>query len=217
MKQAGKKVVVVFYAGSATIIDEWLDQADAIVDAGYPGLEGGPALVDLLSGKFNFSGKLPFTVAHKEEDYPDFIWKGKNPEITYGYYHGYCKFEKEGIEPAFPFGFGLSYTTYAYDNLVATKDDKGVTVTVDVKNTGDMVGRESVQVYVGSNMPGKPVKLLKGFTSVVLKKDEKKTAKVFIPVDKLKLYDASTKQYVLPEKLTIYAGRNSADTLKVEL
>ena len=209
MKAEGKKVVVIYYTGSAEIIDDWADSADAIIYAGYPGMEGGNALMNLVSGKVNFSGKLPFTIAHNEKDYPTFVYEGKNPSIIYGYYHGYALFDHKGIEPAYPFGFGLSYTTFEYSNLKARKRSTGVDVTVNVTNTGSVAGRAVAEIYVGSNMKDKPLKLLKGYGSVELEPGQTKAVNVFIPEDKLKFYDSHKKTYIKPHLLTIYAGGTS--------
>lgn len=103
LKKAGKKVVVCLFSGGAVLIDEWKEYADAVIMHYYGGCEGGTALANLLSGEVNFSGKLPFTVAQREEDYPDFRYIGQKPyEIDYGYYHGYTKLDKEGKNGCLP-------------------------------------------------------------------------------------------------------------------
>ena len=120
LKAQGKKVVAVLYSGCAIIVEEWKQYADAIIMNYYSGCEGGRALANLLCGGRNFSGKLPFTVAKDEKDYPAFLSIGQKPyEITYGYYHGYTRMEKEGIEPAYPFGYGLSYTSFEVSGAAA--------------------------------------------------------------------------------------------------
>ena len=212
MKQTGKPVVVIFYSGSAVITEEWAEDADAILYAGYPGMEGGHVLADVLTGKVNPSGKLPFTVARKEEDYPDFPYSdAKDQSVDYGYYHGYALFEKEGLEPEYPFGFGLSYTTFAYADAEARREADKIRVSCKVKNTGDRYGEEAVLVFVGSGIPGKPHKLLKGFTRVALAPGEEKEAVIMIDRQDLRLYDPETGTMIIPEDLTIYVGKNVQD------
>ena len=209
MKQTGKPVVVVFYSGSAVITEEWAEDADAILYAGYPGMEGGHALADILSGKVNPSGKLPFTVAKDEKDYPYFPYsEEKDQSIDYGYYHGYALFEKEGIEPEYPFGFGISYTMFEYADAAVRMENDKIRVSCRVKNIGDRFGEEAVLVFVGSGIPGKPHKLLKGFTRVALQPGEEKEAVVLIGKEDLRLYDPTAEKMIIPEDLTIYVGKN---------
>ncbi|MFX1431348.1 MAG: glycoside hydrolase family 3 protein, partial [Promethearchaeota archaeon] len=142
-----KNCIVVLIGGSAIIMEEWKDQVPAILMAWYSGVEGGNALARILFGEVNPGGKLPFTIPRNPNDLPFF---DKNAdEIEYGYYHGYTLFDKKGLEPAFPFGFGLSYTTFNYSNLQSNVKDGKVIATVDVKNTGKVAGDEIVQLYIG--------------------------------------------------------------------
>ena len=212
LKAQGKKVVVALYSGCAVIVEEWKQYADAILMNYYSGCEGGTALANLLCGDKNFSGKLPFTVARDEGDYPAFLSIGQKPyEIEYGYYHGYTKLEKEGVAPAYPFGYGLSYTSVAISDKAADWGGDGLTVTAKVKNTGDFDGAEVVQVYVGSkgaaNGDDRPVKLLKGFQRVELKAGEEKTVTITIPNEELKFWTPSG--WVLDGAYTVYVGTDS--------
>ena len=212
LKAQGKKVVVVLYSGCAIIVEEWKQYADAILMNYYSGCEGGTALANLLCGEKNFSGKLPFTVAKDERDYPAFLSIGQKPyEITYGYYHGYTKMDKEGIEPAYPFGYGLSYTSFAVSDKTAAWGEDTLTVTAKVKNTGSFDGAEVLQVYVGSNGAAdgddRPVKLLKGFRRVELKAGEEKTVTISIPKEELKFWTPDG--WVLDEAYTVYVGTDS--------
>lgn len=210
----GKPLVVVFYAGSAVIIEEWKNCADAILYAGYPGLEGGNALANIISGKVNPSGKLPFTVAKREEDYPKFLYKGDGEEITYEYYHGYAKFERENIAPAYPFGFGLSYTAYEYGDMTATADGDEIKASVKVKNTGSVDGEEAVLAFVGSNIDGKPHKLLKGFKRIALKAGEEGVCEIAIRKDDLELYNVEKGECEIPKTITVYLGANAEEAEK---
>ena len=216
LKTVGKKVVVVLHSGCAILVDEWKDYADAIVMNYYSGCEGGTALADLLSGTVNFTGKLPFTVAQTEDDYPSFKYIGQKPyEIEYGYYHGYTKLDKEGKKAAYPFGYGLSYTSF--DIADAAVEDKGdnFVVSAKVKNTGNIDGAEVVQVYVGSkgaaNGDDRPVKLLKGFKRVELKSGEEKAVSIEVPKEELKFWTPSG--WVLDEAYTVYVGNNAANAV----
>ena len=178
----------------------------------YSGCEGGTALAELLCGEKNFSGKLPFTVAKDEKDYPPIIGIGEKPYvIEYGYYHGYTKLDKEQIEPAYPFGYGLSYTDFAVSNEKAAWGDEILTVTATVKNTGERDGAEVVQVYVGSkgaaNGDDRPVKLLKGFQRVELKAGEEKDITITIPKEELRFWTPGG--WVLDTGYTVYVGTDS--------
>ena len=187
-------------------------QGKKVVVALYSGCEGGTALANLLCGDKNFSGKLPFTVARDEGDYPAFLSIGQKPyEIEYGYYHGYTKLEKEGVAPAYPFGYGLSYTGFAISDKAADWGGDALTVTAKVKNTGDFDGAEVVQVYVGSkgaaNGDDRPVKLLKGFQRVELKAGEEKAVTITIPNAELKFWTPDG--WVLDGAYTVYVGTDS--------
>ncbi|MBO4887327.1 MAG: glycoside hydrolase family 3 C-terminal domain-containing protein [Firmicutes bacterium] len=207
-----KPLTVIFYSGSAVITAEWKDEANAILYAGYPGMEGGTALARILSGKVNPSGKLPFTVAQKEEDYPSFPYTDeKDQQVEYGYYHGYALFEKEGIEPEYPFGFGLSYTTFDYSNAAASDEGDRILVRVDVANTGDVYGEEAVLVFIGSGIEGKPHKLLKGFARASLQPGKAETVTIEIPKEDLRLYDPEKKDMIIPSDITVYVGKNIQD------
>ncbi len=212
LKQSGKPVIVVFYSGSAVITEEWAEDANAILYAGYPGMEGGHALAQILSGRVNPSGKLPFTVAKNELDYPYFPYsEEKDQSVDYGYYHGYALFEKEGIEPEYPFGFGLSYTTFAYSDAAAEDLGDSVRVCVKVENTGEVSGEEAVLVFIGSGISRKPHKLLKGFQRVALKPGEQKEVVIDIPKWDLRLYDREADAMCIPEQVTVYVGRDARD------
>lgn len=218
LKAQGKKVVVALYSGCAIIVEEWKQYADAILMNYYSGCEGGTALANLLCGDRNFSGKLPFTVAKDEKDYPEFLEIGQKPyEIEYGYYHGYTKMDKESITPAYPFGYGLSYTSFEVSDKTAAWSDDALTVSAKVKNTGARDGAEVLQVYVGSkgaaNGDDRPVKLLKGFARVELKVGEEKAVTVTIPKEELKFWTPDG--WVSDTDYIVYVGTNSTETVTV--
>jgi beta-glucosidase len=180
----GKPVVVVLIGGSVIDTSAWLDQVSAVVMAWYPGQRGGEALGQLLWGKANFGGKLPFTWSNRLDDYPPFGGKGENPNFTY--YLGYRYFEKNLKSPLFPFGYGLSYTTFEYRKLQlgCTVMGKGAVlpVVVNVANTGTVAGDEIVMVFVSfpNTAARRGPKELKGFARVSLQPGEEK--QVTIPV-----------------------------------
>ena len=212
MKEQGKKVIVVLYSGCAIIVEEWKQYADAIVMNYYSGCQGAVALAELLSGEANFSGKLPFTVAKSEEDYPPIIGIGEKPyTITYDYYHGYTKLDKEQKEAAYPFGYGLSYTSFDIGSISAEQTEDSVTVKATVTNTGNMDGAEVVQVYFGSqgasNGDHRPVKLLKGFKRVQLQSGESKEIEITVKKADLCFYDRG--HWVLDPAYNIYVGADS--------
>ncbi len=208
----GRKVVVNIMGGSAYVINDWKDSVGAILMSFYSGIEGGNALADIISGDVNPSGKLPFTVAAKESDYPSFLHiDDEGRDITYDYYHGYTLFEKYGTKPDYPFGFGLSYTDFEVTGNSAEVADGKITVTAEAKNVGKRAGDTVVQVYVGSDSPydDRPVKLLKGFRRVSLAAGESKTVTVEIDTDDIKFYDEMLKEFRLDPVYKVYAGDSS--------
>ena len=179
----GKPMVVVLEGGS--VIDmPWLSTVPAVVMAWYPGMVGGAALGQLLWGQVNFSGKLPFTWGKQLSDYPDF--KGPEASTTFDYYVGYRYFDHASITPLYPFGHGLSYTSFEYRKLQLGCSDmsKGAVlpVVVNVANTGAVAGDEIVMVFVSypNTKARRPAKELKGFARVSLNPGEEK--QITIPV-----------------------------------
>jgi beta-glucosidase len=180
---ANKKTIVVLNNGTPVAMKEWLNQVPAVIEAWFPGQEGGAAIAAILFGDVNPSGKLPDTLALNRADYPDALnYPCKNQEVTYaeGIYVGYRHFDKADIAPLFPFGHGLSYTTFEYNRIQLSKSkfhpNDTVTVSVDVKNTGKRQGEEVVQLYIHDLSPkiDKPVRELKGFSKVALQPGETK-------------------------------------------
>ena len=208
----GKKLIVNIMGGSAYVINEWKELADAIVMSFYSGLEGGNALADILSGDENPAGRLPFTIAKKESDYPAFLHiEDSTREIDYGYYHGYTLFDKKNIVPEYPFGFGLSYTSFEFKDAQMDFDDKLINITLDVENTGKRDGDEVIEIYVSSDRKNvdRPVKLLKGFKRVNIKSGETKKVTVPVEIDDLKFYNPESGNMELDESYTIYVGNDS--------
>jgi len=195
------RTIVVLIGGAAITVEEWQEKAGAILMAFYPGEQGGAALARLLLGHVNPSGKLPFTVPKDPAQLPPF--DNKSASVEYGYYHGYALADKKGWEPRYPFGHGLSYTTYSYANLALdaseAKEDATVTASVDVTNTGSRPGDEIAQLYVG--FPGskvdRPVKLLRGFERVSLAPGETRRVSLPVKVKDLAYYDAAGKTWIV--------------------
>ena len=196
--ETNSNAVGVYVGGSAIDMSPWEDDVPAIVFAWYNGMEGGNALARILYGDVNPSGKLPFSIAKDSGDYPFF-----NPytmKIEYGYYHGYTLFDKKGIDVAYPFGHGLSYTTFEYDSLKIDAVDlekQTLKVRANVSNKGSMEGEEVVQLYVGfaNSEIDRPVKLLKGFDKIAIQPRGTKTVEFEIELDELAWYDPGSKTW----------------------
>ena len=181
--------VVSIVGSSAILIDEWEKDVPAIIFSFYSGMEGGTVLADILFGDTCPSGKLPYTVAYHEDDYPYF--DPDCTEIEYGYYHGYCKMDKEGIDVLYPYGYGLSYTTFSISSPLVTVFDDVAKVTVTVKNTGSVKGAEVVQLYVGceGSAVDRPVKVLRDFARVELEAGEEKQVELTVSKKAMAYYD----------------------------
>ena len=202
------KVIVNIIGGSAYVIEEWKDLPAAILHSFYGGMEGGNALAELLCGKENPSGHLPFTIARDEGDYPDFLFPGdKTRDITYGYYHGYTLLDKLGKKAAYPFGFGLSYTTFEYSDASIDEGDEDYIVNLSARNCGDRDGKTVVQIYVGAE-GDHPVKTLKAFKKVFVPAGQ--TINISIPVLKkdLRFYDPDTRSWYMENSYRFYVGQD---------
>ncbi len=214
----GKKLIVNVMGGSAYVINEWIEDADAVLFSFYSGLEGGNALADIISGKVTPGGKLPFTIAKCEGDYPSFLHIGsENKKIEYGYYHGYTLLDKKGIEPEFPFGFGLSYTEFKITDGKVLQNDNVVTVTADVENIGTVDGDEVVQIYVAgsSKEADRPVKLLKGYKRISVKAGEKVSAEISVNIDDIRFYNPDKEDWELDACYTVFVGNNSKNVSEI--
>ena len=211
---ANPNTVVALTAGCPVEMP-WADKAGAIIYTWYAGMEGGHVLADIILGKVNPSGKMPFTLPKRYEDHP---------AVRYGEYQagqceykedllvGYRGFDRDGIEPLFPFGHGLSYTTFEYERLEVNVTDEGVEVSVTVRNTGDRAGREAVQVYVGplDAIEGRPLRELKAFDKITLEPGQSRTSVMLIPRSELLIYNEPDDTWVMPcENFKAYAGTSS--------
>ena len=218
LAEVNDNIVVVIVSGNAVEMP-WVDKVEGIVESWFLGTQAGHAIADVLLGKVNPSGKLPFTFPVKLEDngaHATNAYSKDNLQVEYkeGIFVGYRWADKHDIKPLFAFGHGLSYTTFEYGQAKCRKAGKGFKVTVDVTNTGSREGKETVQLYIGDNESSleRPVKELKGFKKVELAPGE--TAKVTFEIDEdmLKFYDPVQKCWVLEEgDFTAYVGAASDD------
>ncbi|MGD8397453.1 MAG: glycoside hydrolase family 3 C-terminal domain-containing protein [Anaerolineae bacterium] len=211
---ANPRTVVILVGGSAIVAEAWRAQVPAILMAWYAGMEGGHALADLLLGHANPSGKLPCVFPRSADHLPFF--DAAADEIEYGYFHGYRLLDMDGHEPAFPFGFGLSYTNYAYSNLhlsgEAITPGSTLVASVDVTNTGSRGGQEVAQLYVSyrGSAVERPVRELKGFARVSLAPGETASVSFPLPARSLAYYDeARAKWIVEPITYVVSVGGSS--------
>lgn len=222
------RLVVVNVSGNAVAMP-WIDKTNAVLQDWYIGSEAGNSLADVLTGKVNPSGKLPFTYPVALEDgpvktveqYPGTWTAGEPaPQQTYteGIYVGYRWFEHKDIKPLFPFGYGLSYTTFEYGDVKLSsksmKQNGTLKVSVPVKNTGKVAGAEVVQLYVADPecSVDRPVKELKGFAKLFLEPGETKTAEFELKAEDLSYFNAEKHQWVAePGVFKVLVAASSAD------
>ena len=218
VSQVQDNTVVVLMNGSAVTMP-WLGQVKAVVEAWLTGQAGGGAIADVLTGKVNPSGKLSETFPVRLEDTPTFLeFPGLNQKAYYGegVFIGYRYYDKRHIAPLFPFGFGLSYTTFAYSglalNTAALEETGKLAVFARVKNTGAVAGKEVVQLYVREVAPGvsRPDKELKGFAKVALEPGEEKTVSFELTQRDFAYYDVARRAWtVKPGQFEILVGSSS--------
>lgn len=231
--KANPNTVVVLTSGNAVGMP-WIDGVPSIIQNWYGGSVGAEALADILSGKVNPSGKLPFTMAKRLEDYPahrggERTYPGVDGTVNYdeGIFVGYRYADTYDVKPLFAFGHGLSYTEFEYSGLKTDKKSYGpddvIRISVDVANKGNRDGAEIVQFYVSQVNPSlpRPTKELKAFCKPVIRKGEKTTCEVEIPVASLAYYDDKAKAWKLDDDtFTIHAAAASDDirqTAKIKL
>ena len=207
LHKTGKPVVFVLCTGSAIALEENEDDYDALICAWYGGQEGGRAVADVISGKYNPSGRLPLTFYKNTSQLPDFLDYSMDGR-TYRYMTE---------SPLYDFGYGLSYTTFEYENAKLSskkiKNGKSVTLKVEVSNTGDIEGNEPVQVYVKRLDDDKaPVKALKGLKMINLKAGETKTVKIELPASSFEYYDGYSDDLIVKSgEYKIMVGSSSRD------
>lgn len=225
--EVNPNMAVVIVSGNAVEMP-WIDEVRAVMQSWYLGSYAGTATANVISGAVNPSGRLPFSYSVKLEDnsahyFGEESYPGVDGQVYYkdDILVGYRWFDTKKIVPLFPFGFGLSYTEFKYDNLATDKKeystDDTIKVTVEVENTGDVDGAETVQIYVSQKNPSvmRPVKELKGFGKVYVKSGEKGKVEVEIPVSSLAFYDDAARQWTVEEDtFTIHAAASSSDVRK---
>ncbi|MDQ3918361.1 MAG: glycoside hydrolase family 3 C-terminal domain-containing protein [Acidobacteriota bacterium] len=228
MAAANRNTIVVVTSGGNVDMSGWLERVPALIEAWYPGQEGGTALAEILAGEVNPSGRLPVTFERRWEDNPvhDSYYPaaGTNRvEYKEGVFVGYRGYEHNNTKPLFPFGYGLSYTTFRYANLTvrpaAAKTAASAAssplyeVSFDVKNTGTREGADVAEVYVGDTHTTKvarPAKELKGFVKVSLRPGETRRVSVMLDRRAFSYYDAAARQWRAdPGDFDLLVGRSS--------
>ncbi|PGH20778.1 hypothetical protein AJ80_03405 [Polytolypa hystricis UAMH7299] len=231
--EGNQNTIVVVHSVGQILLESFieLDNVVAVVWAGLPGQESGNALVDVLYGKTAPSGKLPYTIGKRAEDHGVSIVRGDD-NFSEGLFVDYRHYDKQGIEPRFEFGFGLSYTTFDYSGLTATYSDKSpadnvaapggsaslyetvATVTATITNSGDVAAAEVAQLYLGlpSSAPETPAKQLRGFQKVHLEPGQSATVQFPLRRKDLSYWDAQGKNWVIPSgAFAVHVGASSRD------
>ena len=213
ISKVNQQSVVITIGGSTIMTREWEDDVSSILFAYYPGMEGGTAISNILSGDVSPSGKLPFVIPETEAHLPDVDWEAK--EIEYDYYVGYTKLEKEGNQPAYPFGYGLTFSRFSFSDLTATANKEVIELSVTVTNKGNHHAEEIVQLYVGydHSVVERPVKQLKDYKRVQLSPGESRAVTLTCHVNELKWYNEEKQRWELEEMdYQLFAGNSSAST-----
>ncbi len=219
--KVNKNVIVVLTTGSPVLMDKWQSKVKGIMETWFAGEEIGNAAADVLLGNFNPSGKLPITFPKRWQDcsaYRTYKVQDSVSDYSDGIFVGYRWFDKNNIEPLYPFGFGLSYTTFESDNLKVNKSNlNGETVykvSFGVKNTGKVAGAEVAQLYVGAIDPKveRAPKELKSFARIQLKPGESRKVEMTISKDAFAYYNADNSKWTVdPGKYEIMIGNSSRD------
>ncbi len=212
----GRPVVVVLIAGSPIAMSEWIDDVQAVLMAWYPGMEGGHAIADALFGTTNPSGKLPITFPARIEDSPAHssgsprTYPGDEEKRVWydeGIYVGYRWFDKQGIEPLFPFGFGLSYTEFRLDYIqlereILNSPEDTTVLEVAIENIGERPGAEVLQLYLENtnSRVERPPRELIGFEKVHLEPGERKAARITLKAGDLAFYDAESHNWIIEDR-----------------
>ena len=205
----GKPVVVVLVGGSAITMNKWIDKVSAIVDVWYPGEEGGHAVADVLFGTYNPAGRLPITFPADEAQLPLVYHHkptGRGDDYT----------NLSGL-PLFPFGYGLSYTTFEYSDIKLSKHiinkNESTTVSFTIKNSGKREGDEVVQLYIRDQLSSiaRPVMELKGFQRIHVETGESKIVSFVITPEMLSMLNIKMEEIVEPGDFRIMVGSSSRD------
>jgi beta-glucosidase len=189
---ANPRSVVVIQAGSAVVASEWIDSVPAVVQAWYGGCRAGTGLADVLFGRVNPSARLPFSIPVDEADLPPFDRDATR--FKYDRWHGWWHLARTGTAPAWPFGFGLSYTHFALADVEVRRDDATVTLRGAVRNTGERDGADVVQVYAELPDPQAPARLV-GFTRVNVRAHAQAGFEIRVPFDRLATRDPDARKW----------------------
>lgn len=219
--KVNKNTIVVINAGGPVIMSRWIAAVRAVLDLWYGGQEGGNAIADVLFGDANPAGKLPVTFVKQWKDSPAYgHYPGENLQVEYaeGIYVGYRYFDKQKIDPLFPFGYGLSYTKFDYSDLKISpskaSSGKPVEVTLQLRNSGSRAGAEVVELYVhdGHSSVDRPVQELKGFRRVSLAPGETKEVDFTLDGSAFAFYSTAKKDWMTePGQFGVLVGSSSRD------
>ncbi|HCO94070.1 MAG TPA: glycosyl hydrolase [Phycisphaerales bacterium] len=219
---ANANTVIVLINGTP-ITMPWLSEVAAVMEAYYPGQEGGNAIARVVFGDVNPSGKLPETFPRSLEDNPSHgFFPGRKRRVSYGegIYVGYRHYDTRGIEPLFPFGHGLSYTEFEYSNLrIEQNGDGSARITLNVKNAGKSAGAETVQLYVRDIEASvdRPNKELKAFAKIALLPDQTKQVELYLNRDAFAFFSPIQKRWIIePGEFELLIGSSSRDIRLIE-
>jgi beta-glucosidase len=215
--RANPRTIVILNSGGAVDMTGWINQIGALLEAWYPGQEGGRAITEILFGTVDPSGKLPATFERQWGDAEaDHNYPGEDGKVFYreGIFVGYRYFDHANVKPLFPFGFGLSYTTFAYHGLTVTPDGANERVAFNVKNSGSRAGAEVAEIYVAENHPPlpRPLKELKQFVRVSLQPGQTQRVQLELPRSAFAYYDTATHGWKVDAgQYQILVGASSQD------
>lgn len=218
--QVNPNTAAVLFGGNMIMMEQWYDRVPAILMAYYPGMEGGHAIMDIIFGKVNPSGKLPFVVPVSEADLPVVNFSATGEQV-YEYYHGYRKLDKEDKAAFLPYGFGLSYTEFEITDyrLVSVNEEEAI-FSVMVKNRGNRYGGEVIQLYSGfpDSSVDRPVKVLKDFQKIYLEAGAKQRIRLQVRKEDLAFYDEKTNSWRQENiTYTAYIGTDAKEAMSREI
>ena len=228
LAKVNPNIIISLHAGGGVKMTPWVNQVKAIVHLLYPGQEGGKAFAEIISGKANPSAKLPFTIEKEWEDSPTFgnydeTRKERKVYYKEGIFVGYRGYDQKQTEALFPFGYGLSYTSFEYSNLQIEKVSKenNVELSFNIINTGEYEGAEVAQIYVHDNVSKeiRPLKELKGFKKVFLRPGETKKVSITLDKEAFRYFSEKKSNWIFePGDFEIWVGASSKDIkLKTKL
>ena len=226
--QLNSNVVVVLNGGGGIEMASWLPEVKAVLMAWYPGQQGGLAISEIITGKVSPSGRLPMSIEKSLEDNPSYasyhenVDRIRSPRINpysrveyrEGVFVGYRGYEKNNVEPLFPFGYGLSYSEFEYSDLTVCQDGDEYVVSLSLKNVGKVPASEVVQLYLGDRESSlvRPAKELKGFEKILLQPGQTERVSIRLNHDAFRFYDPFVHQWVVePGEFDVYVGSSSSD------